>query len=170
MDAFICAVPPELLQEVLPSYRRAWRKLGKPGAPGPEKMMDGRWWLIQLIILSPEWGPYPSAPRQRSEVSLCFRPAADANMLRPSPLRAKHQGDPVSWPARLHYVGFGLEVMWCLLRVGCCCGVNKRLSRSHQCQTQIVFFQFQLFPTKRFKVSTFWFIISSSRAGNLFHY
>lgn len=73
--------------------KAAWRKLGKPDARGPEKMMDGRYWLIHLIILGPEWALRLGAAATFRGLPL-FRPAADANMLRPSPLQEKHQGDP----------------------------------------------------------------------------
>lgn len=93
MDAFICDVPPVTLQEVLPSYRgqgsleetrKAWR---------PRTRGDDGW---ALVADPPNYSqPRLGALRLGTAAVLSFRPAADANMLRPSPLRAKHQGDPV---------------------------------------------------------------------------
>lgn len=56
-------------------------------------MMDGRYWLIRLIILSPERALRLGTAATFRGLPL-FLPAADANMVRPSPLQVKHQGDP----------------------------------------------------------------------------
>lgn len=129
--------------------KAAWMKPGKPDARGPEKMMDGRYRLIHLIILGPE-----RALRLGTAAAFRglppFRPAATATVLRPSPLQAKHQGDPF-WsndppdePASTIWVRFwGPTTTVAAASViggldGCRYEVNKRSSRLSQCQIQIV--------------------------------
>lgn len=157
MDAFICAVPPVILQEELQSCRgqgslketwkawrpRTWEDDGWPLPADPPNYSGPRTGPVTRhrgsVPRSPSVSPRCCCYRAQTVPSAGKTPRWSLHYLG-SVLRSHHHGAAAS------VIG-GLD--------GCRYEVNKRSSRLSQCQIQIIFLQFQLFLPKDFGFSPF---------------
>lgn len=191
MDAFICAVPPVILQEELQSCRgqgslketwKAWR---------PRTWEDDGW---PLPADPPNYSGPRTGPATRHRGSVPRSPSVSPRCSCYRAQTVPSAGKTPRWSllkqwssrrARLHYLGSVLRSRHRGATASVIGGldgrryeVNKRSSRLSQCQIQIAFLQFQLFLPKDLGFSPFgssfhhpalviYFIINQSMASIL---